>query len=868
MDDLAEVVDDLICVPYGAGDLTMDTLAMFLFGWILLVLFVLWLGRFLYERFVVARSKSKSAAIAGPVAKTDSAVAADVASVAAKKQPVIAPKAAGAFVPPTPPVRRRMTRQSPAPEAHKPRYLPAPQATGPDNVVVLWVNDVLQWLYNDLVIVNELVQVWIQSLNDYNKKSVTEQGIGVELVRILPETHTPTLTNIFVEADSKDDVSITCDCEATPAFQLKSSRQKGDKVDVSHYRVNLNRFRARLNIFCVSEKLQASVKCDGWPEIKVALAPVGNIKNNLDESQLQEVITEVITNALRNTEVHFNLAQYPTCPRLIRHVETPGRMLPLHYDSMQANAYTSTPNHSPMNAAEMQGDKRLLVKVIRATQLGGNQGCVEPFCVIEMDEPSQKNQTSVQKNTDSPYWDEHFLFDLSPHTAELLFEIYDHATKPHRFLGLGIVGVEELLINPSQRQIISLQSRPYESDPVTGTLTVEFLFIEGADIPNVSGGSQPFKIKETIRTPSPNRAKLTTTTTTFHNDNLYNGNHIVNSALNDLDRNRQLLNPNKSTLVIHSVQRQPSQRLVKMELENGNWKEVERVEINHSQDLIDAEKSNVDVLVGSEELKEKLAELQANGTTPQTDTVQENGITTNEANGAVNGDSPVKESISDIESPKPGDFSATGTLHSQTSSDFEYRGRPRKRRDFFGTIKRRLGKSKNRSKSAGPENDFGRDDSLNRSISADRGRNDHYLNPPGREETSRRSSLSEASGMSSASTRTYINEASTLVLETIENGIKKHYLVPLSIAQKSKWKKKGVKLHIFNDHTFVAKHLQGGTICQVCAKGIARRFGKQGYECRDCYLKCHKHCHVKVNDNCPTSTIHNIELSMLPVLSE
>ncbi|KAF7274571.1 hypothetical protein GWI33_012774 [Rhynchophorus ferrugineus] len=177
MDDLAEVVDDLICVPYGAGDLTMDTLAMFLFGWILLVLFVLWLGRFLYERFVVARSKSKSAAIAGPVAKTDSAVAADVASVAAKKQPVIAPKAAGAFVPPTPPVRRRMTRQSPAPETHKPRYLPAPQATGPDNVVVLWVNDVLQWLYNDLVIVNELVQVWIQSLNDYNKKSVTEVRI-------------------------------------------------------------------------------------------------------------------------------------------------------------------------------------------------------------------------------------------------------------------------------------------------------------------------------------------------------------------------------------------------------------------------------------------------------------------------------------------------------------------------------------------------------------------------------------------------------------------------------------------------------------------------------------------------------------------
>lgn len=63
---------------------------------------------------------------------------------------------------------------------------------------------------------------------------------------------------------------------------------------------------------------------------------------------------------------------------------------------------------------------------------------------------------------------------MSQSTQELLFEIYDHAVKPnHKFLGLGIVGVEELLVNPSQRQTIGLQSRPYESDQVSGTLTVE-----------------------------------------------------------------------------------------------------------------------------------------------------------------------------------------------------------------------------------------------------------------------------------------------------------------------------------------------------------------------------------------------------------
>lgn len=100
------------------------------------------------------------------------------------------------------------------------------------------------------------------------------------------------------------------------------------------------------------------------------------------------------------------MALYPGCPRLIRHINSPGQGLPLHYDSM-TNAYTSTPNHVGNNL--LQGSKRLLVKVIRATQLGLNKGCTEPYCVVEMDEPPQKNQTSIKKSTDSPMWDEHFL---------------------------------------------------------------------------------------------------------------------------------------------------------------------------------------------------------------------------------------------------------------------------------------------------------------------------------------------------------------------------------------------------------------------------------------------------------------------------
>lgn len=51
------------------------------------------------------------------------------------------------------------------------------------------------------------------------------------------------------------------------------------------------------------------------------------------------------------------------------------------------------------------------------------------------------------------------------------------------------------------------------------------------------------------------------------------------------------------------------------------------------------------------------------------------------------------------------------------------RGRTRrKRRDFFGTIKKRLSRSKTRSRSVGPEGEINHEDAHSRSISADRAR--------------------------------------------------------------------------------------------------------------------------------------------------
>lgn len=63
--------------------------------------------------------------------------------------------------------------------------------------------------------------------------------------------------------------------------------------------------------------------------------------------------------------------------------------------------------------------------------------------------------------------------DINNQTSEILLEIYDKCQGEAKFMGLGIVSMDELITNPSQRQTITLQSPPYNEKPVSGTLTVE-----------------------------------------------------------------------------------------------------------------------------------------------------------------------------------------------------------------------------------------------------------------------------------------------------------------------------------------------------------------------------------------------------------
>uniref|UniRef100_A0A1L8DNA7 Protein kinase c conserved region 1 n=1 Tax=Nyssomyia neivai TaxID=330878 RepID=A0A1L8DNA7_9DIPT len=882
MADLADQIDDYICSFEGVGDLTMDTLAMLIFAWAVIALFVLWLCKFLYNKYV-KKVKTDTVVVTPDAKKVTPSVGAPVTDLVDKTRrsepkEILSSRdvressakplgrgvvrggakgGASGYVPPTPPMRKRLSRKSPGPELRRPSRViqPPSNVVGPETISVTWTSQVFRWLYSDLVIVNELLHTWVQTINESMTKSLEEHGVAVEIVRVLPESPPPQLTNIFCAADEKrqNDVTITMDCECTPVLQVKAFRQKSGKVETSHYKATVSRFRGRLTIKMDYYKLLGEMRCEGYPDIRIGLNSIGAIKGSTDdETHLQEVVAEILIGAIRNTIYPVDFSIYSTCPRPLEPepIEVPLNY-PIHYDSLAGNMEHLNDARAQMIAANgvMSSGRRLLVKVLKGDGLAVAK---DPFCVVEMDEPPQKNQTGVRQGA-NPVWDEHFLFDLSSLSAEILFEVYDRATTnadgQSKFLGLGLVGIDELAVGPASSQILTLQPRPYESEAVSGAITVEFVFIEGAEIPT---GRRPYKLK--------NALKIDTHSPSFTDTANQNGNEgdIVGTAIKALEGGALHNNghPNRSTLIIHSVQRVGLNEKGQIELDESALT-TQSAPVDDTVMPKDNEEETVTPVSDNGDLENSCA-------TAATAEVQSNGHNSPED---LPGE-PISHSSPHTINGFNGNASreGNGIQTSVTPNDPQLlldddRGRSKKKRDFFGTLKRRLGRSKSRAKSV--ERDMIPIDAENprgeiRSISADRG-----VSIVNNNSTLSSAESSAISGISSASTKTYVHEASTLVLETIENGVKRHFLVPLSIAQRPRWRRKGTKLHIYNDHTFVAKHLSGGLLCDVCNRSIPRRPGKQGYECRDCQTKCHKQCHVRTPQACTNPTVLSIELSKL-----
>ncbi|XP_032597135.1 uncharacterized protein LOC6568942 isoform X6 [Drosophila grimshawi] len=855
--DLADQIDDYICSFEGLGDLTMDSLAMFIFLWAVLALFSVWLCKLLYNKYLInkgatttASSSNSRQTIVAPGGGASSAISAaksekrsseprELMATKSKiddlSKPLTGSSSAGRGRSTASPMggggggaaaggpRRRVVRQSSTgPENRKKRYVPPPSnVVGPETSSVTWTSQVFRWLYSDLVIVNELLMSWVIAINDTLRISAEEHGVAVEVVRVLPDSPAPGLNNIFCNCEEHNpaEMLITFDCDAMPVLQVKTFRQKWGKVETSHYKVTVSRFRARMSIPINYNTLKGEMRVDGYPDVRIAMNSVGAIKAmDQDEQQLQTVISDILTTALRETTYPVDFSIYSTCPR----AEVEPLDLPYNMDHSLGSGILRDAQH-------MVSGRRLLVKIVKGD---GLRDAHDPYVVIEMDEPAQKNQTGTQRGS-KPYWDEHFLFELSPQSAEILFEVYDRsviASDPPKFLGLGLVGIDELAVGPASTQLLQLQPRPYETHPVAGAITVDFVFIEGAEIP---AGSRPNRLKEALRLSTP-----------AINEHIRNGADLADAAVRALQDGALSGGASnggqtqKSTLIIHSVQRNSS---------NPNAFKVELNKDGHIEVIESPTELDQAVAQAFERAANEAASAQIEPRAASPADSPTGGTTTgNEESTAEFGQPNAASSPNG--SGYHNDYSLNGSIQltGHNSNSLQRNGAMQQQQQQqllqqSGLELDDRGRSKKRPRMG-----------IGSSIT------DHH---------SRRSSISESSaisGFSSASNKTYVHEASTLVLETIENGVKRHFIVPLAIAQRPRWRRKGTKLHIYNDHTFIAKHLSGsGLQCSICMKSIPRRPGKQGYECRDCQLICHKQCHIRAPQSCPNPTVLSMELTKL-----
>lgn len=299
--DLAEQIDDFIpSVQTGRSD--MDSLIMLVFITSTSTLLLAFLGRLAYQKFVAYRlarasaaaesatpasSPSKTSAITTTATATTSALPATSAvstpiksllqratpaatntantqSAAIKASPFAnRPTTRDAMRPAAPAsktrslsqsslttaggVRKRLSRASPGPDITRART-PKKSATSPENIggvdetIVEWINKVFKWLYSDLVIVNDVLFGFITAVNQTMARNSEESEVIVEIVRILPESTVPNITNVFCDKPAKSapsEVVVSMDVETTLIVQLKAFQQKAGKTEVLHYRANV-----------------------------------------------------------------------------------------------------------------------------------------------------------------------------------------------------------------------------------------------------------------------------------------------------------------------------------------------------------------------------------------------------------------------------------------------------------------------------------------------------------------------------------------------------------------------------------------------------------------------------------------------------
>ncbi|KAF8355443.1 hypothetical protein PRIPAC_97066, partial [Pristionchus pacificus] len=657
-----------------------------------------------------------------------------------------------------------------------------------------WTNEVIQWLFNNLHKIPEPLESWVKSLNEAAKKvtsptkcEILFEGFGDHSNVSLP----PKLSNIRVEHGPRDHLSHSPPSYEAEARVISTNSRENDCVQ---FRCEHRRSQRRARLACIANQLYVMGCFNGRPEMEIELTNTDpNYKSEVDRSLVEDAVRRCLLSAVTNvnlSETSLPFANKSSMPRMSPSFGNNFTPSTNSYDrditkdlftpSMASNGHVNS--NEPMseifkkmteptsklmashNASVVPN--KLRVCVTKAQRLGGGRvDVIEPYVVIEMDEPAQKHQTtrSLKQN---PFWEETFDFDLTPASEEILFEVYD--AKGHdgdkTFLGLAIVNFEEIRRSGEAVHMFQLQGRPYKSDAVDGMLTCKFDFYYD---PNLVA---PGKRVDQVIIKRNDGSEFRETVSTQRRQ--------IYDPLDNFD-NEPIIPTKTTTISVKAVERQPASS--KDSFNKGPTSSVRS--------------SN-----------EKVPESPRHKENPYPFEKQ----TSLDVKRIVPVQEIVNNRMSAASEPEPAHLRVGESSEERGRGREKANGTTRRDRSFFSDLRERLsgrGKKGDRARSV----DVAEDD-LEEAVSLPPSRDHSQTRWAGADGKNRRYFETTSVGGRSGESTMSLYQHSTLLLEIVDGSEKKYFLIPPNILNEPeavRLLKKGKKLHIYNEHTFVAVKIKG-----------------------------------------------------------
>nr|CDJ91496.1 C2 calcium-dependent membrane targeting and Protein kinase C domain containing protein [Haemonchus contortus] len=746
-----------------------------------------------------------------------------------------------------------------------------------------WTNEVLAWIYNNYLKVPGPLEAWIKSLNDAAKKvnRPTECEVVFDGFRDHRQVKSPPkVSNIRVEHGPREHLTLRANIHL-PCVCLKvvSSQRTPERLLVSNFDANIVDLRGEVEcrFACIANQLFLMGCFNGRPEMDIELT-------NADSSAQSQVslglVEEKIRRCLLSAVTNINLSE-TSSPNLDDWRFDDNQTMDTLHDSFYRNqnhsAASSVLNPSPtprVDSKRLSGEhlavaaqvpeifkklnethimsptinnnaapNKLRVQIVKATHLGRGPAAPDvqqPFVVIEMDEPAQKFTTTKGINA-CPYWEESYDFDLTPASEEILFEVYDASQKntaddDKNFLGLAIVNLLEIRRKPEHVHHLKLQGRPYRKDEVTGELTVQFDYFYDPK------SMTPGKIVDTVKIRNNTGSEFRETVTSQRR------------AIYDPHDNFESfdMTPRKTTTVVVKTVSQQLKEKPTIQSVHGS---MENAMDPQTQHILDQQFHHDGKMghIGESVKQAATTATQAAAPSRTTATAPTTTVTTT--------------TTTTLHARPPQPPSAESTLEKRGRDRDKHKkndGIPEKReRSFFGELRDRIsGRRRSITKRSRSVDLHGAEieEAVSLPPSRDPSRTRYAGSPGGEPRYNETHSVGGKSGESSKS----LYQHSTLVLELEHDKQLKYFLIPPSMLSEpaaSRLMRRGKKLHIYNEHTFVAVKIRGGINCNVCQQRIKSSFAKQAYQCRDCKLVCHKSCHYKTDAFCTQSTVSKLQIA-------